>query len=70
MYSFEYKDTEHPTRDMRDVLEDTAHRAKDCLEHLLDESCWDSQDLDDVKDCIEILCGIRKFNYMMEHKGE
>lgn len=59
MYSFEHKDTEHPTRDMRNVLEDTAHRAKDCLEHLLDETCWDSQDLDDVKDCIEILCGIR-----------
>lgn len=70
MYSFEHKDTEHPMRDMRNILEDTAHRAKDCLEHLLDEPCWDSQDLDDVKDCIEILCGIRKFNYMMEHKGE
>lgn len=56
MYSFEHKDT--------------AHRAKDCLEHLLDEPCWDSQDLDDVKDCIEILWGIRKFNYMMGHKGE
>lgn len=51
MYSFEHKDTEHPMRDMRNILEDTAHRAKDCLEHLLDEPCWDSQDLDDVKDC-------------------
>lgn len=48
MYSFEHKDTEHPMRDMRTVLEDTAHRAKDCLEHLLDEPCWDSQDLDDI----------------------
>lgn len=64
MYSFEHKDTEHHMRAMRDILEDTAHRAKDCLEYLLDETCWDSQDLDDVKDCIEILCGIRKFNYI------
>lgn len=61
MYSFEHKDTEdHPVKDTSIVLEDVAHRAKDCLEQLLEEDCWDSQDVDDVKDCIEILCGIRK----------
>ena len=54
MYSFEHKDTEdHPVKDTSIVLEDVAHRAKDCLEQLLEEDCWDSQDVDDVKDCIE-----------------
>lgn len=67
MYSFEHKDTEdHPVKDTSIVLEDVAHRAKDCLEQLLEEDCWDSQDVDDVKDCIEILRGIRKFNFYMK----
>lgn len=67
MYSFEHKDTEdHPVKDTSIVLENVAHRAKDCLEQLLEEDCWDSQDVDDVKDCIEILCDIRKFNFYMK----
>ena len=67
MYSFEHKDTEdHPVKDTSIVLEGAAHRAKDCLEQLLEEDCWDSQDVDDVKDCIEILCDIRKFNFYMK----
>lgn len=37
MYSFEHKDTEnHPVKDTSIVLEDVAHRAKDCLEQLLE----------------------------------
>lgn len=69
MYSFEHKDTEdHPVKDTSIVLENVVHRAKDCLEQLLEEDCWDSQDLDDVKDCIEILCGIRKFNFYMKEQ--
>ena len=39
MYSFEHKDTEHPMKDTSIVLENVAHRAKDCLEHLL-EDLW------------------------------
>lgn len=50
MYSFEHKDTEdHPVKDTSIVLENVAHRAKDCLEQLLEEDCWDSQDVDDVR---------------------
>ena len=49
MYSFEHKDTEdHPVKDTSIVLENVVHRAKDCLEHLLEEDCWDSQDVDDA----------------------
>nr|DAL31714.1 MAG TPA_asm: hypothetical protein [Caudoviricetes sp.] len=67
MYSFEHKDTEdHPVKDTAIVLGNVAHRVKDCLEHLLEEDCWDSQDVDAVKDCIEILWGIRKFNFYMK----
>lgn len=69
MYSFEHKDTDnHPVKETSIVLENVAHRVKDCLEQLLEEDCWDSQDLDDVKDCIEILCGIRKFNFYMKEQ--
>ena len=68
MYSFDPESRDYPVRDTTEVFEDAAHRAKDCLEQLLEEDCWDSQDLDDVKDCIEILCGIRKFNYYMREQ--
>lgn len=43
MYSFEHKDTEdHPVKDTSIVLENVAHRVKDCLEQLLEEDFWDS----------------------------
>ena len=66
MYSFDPESRDYPVRDTTEVLEDVAHRVKDCLEQLLEEDYWDSQDVDDVKDCIEILCGIRKFNFYMK----
>lgn len=65
MYSFDPESRDYPVRDTTEVLEDVAHRAKEVLEQILKDDCWNSQDLDDVKDCIEILCGIRKFNYYM-----
>lgn len=68
MYSFDSESRGHSVRDTTEVLEDVAHRAKDVLEQLLKDDCWDSQDLDAVKDCIEILCGIRKFNYYMREQ--
>ena len=68
MYSFDPKSRDYPVRDTTEVLEDVAHRAKDCLEQILKDDCWNSNDLDDVKDCIEILCGIRKFNYYMREQ--
>lgn len=37
MYSFEHKDTEdHPVKDTSIVLENVAHKAKDCLEKYRD----------------------------------
>ena len=65
MYYFDPESIDYPVRETTEVIDDVAHRAKDCLEQLLKDDCWNSQDLDDVKDCIEILCGIRKFNYYM-----
>ena len=34
-----------------------------CLKDKLEENFWDSEDIDDVKDLIEILCGIKKITF-------
>ena len=65
MSTYEYEHGEHHhDRDLNEVLEDVKHRAKYTLEELLEECVWDSKDIDDAKDCVEIICGVDKINHM------
>lgn len=60
----------HQVRDPKVTLEEVAHRVHYCIEDLLKQDYWSSQDIDDLKDCIEILCGIKKITFysMKENK--
>lgn len=54
---------ENQIKDPKVMLEEVTHRVHYCIEDLLKQDCWDSQDVDDLKDCIEILCGIKKMSF-------
>lgn len=56
---------EEDDRDLNDVLESLAKKAKAILCELDDYACLDSQDLDNIKDCTQILLNIKKFTYML-----
>ena len=58
MSTYEYEHEEHHDKDIKEVISDVKYRAKHTLEMLLKEPCWDSQDIDDAKDCVEIICDI------------
>ena len=56
---------EEDDRDLNDVLESIAKKAKAILCELDDVACFDSQDLDNIRDCTQILLSIKKFTYML-----
>lgn len=61
---------ENQEKNSKVMLEEVTHRVHYCVEDLLKQDCWSSQDIDDLKDCIEILCGIKKMTFysMKENK--
>ena len=61
---------ENQEKNLKAMLEEVTHRVHYCMEDLLNQDCWSSQDIDDLKDCIEILCGIKKITFysMKENK--
>lgn len=56
---------EEGDRDLNDVLESLAKKAKAILCELDAYAGLDSQDLDNIKDCTQILLNIKKFTYML-----
>ena len=60
----------HQVRDPKVILEEVTHRIHYCIEDLLKQDCWSSQDIDDLKDCIEILCGIKKITFYSMEKNK
>ena len=60
----------HQVRDPKVILEEVTHRINFCVEDLLKQDCWSSQDIDDLKDCIEILCCIKKITFYSMEKNK
>lgn len=61
---------ENPEKNSKVILEEVTHRIHYCVEDLLKQDCWSSQDIDDLKDCIEILCGIKKITFYSMEKNK